>query len=292
MRLGAIEGGGTKFVCAIGDEFGNIYKRVKFPTTTPIETLNHVIDFFLDNPVDFIGYGTFGPVDLKPSSQTYGCILNTPKKDWINFDVLNYLSERLDSKVYLDTDVNLACLGEVYFGDSKDLESVLYITIGTGIGVGAIIDGHIIHGVSHGEMGHILVRKNPLDDYSGKCMYHHDCLEGLASGPAIEERYGCKGETLSNNEEVWKLIGSYVGEACTNYTYMFNPERIILGGGVGQQPLLLKYTKENFIQTNKSYITNKFVQDIDSYITVVSLKDDAGCKGCLAFAYLKSKNLI
>ena len=292
MRIGAIEGGGTKFVCAFGDELGNIYKRVKFPTTTPQETLDKVIEFFLDNPVDYIGYGTFGPVDLKVSSDKYGYILNTPKKEWINFDVLGYLSNRLDAKIYIDTDVNLACLGEVYFGSSKSLENVLYITIGTGIGVGVIIDGKIIHGVSHGELGHILVRRNANDNYVGKCLYHKNCLEGLASGPAIEERFGIKGEQLSDNHEVWNLIGSYLGEACTNYTYVLNPQRIILGGGVGQQPLLLKYTKEHFVKTNKNYLTNEYVLDIDSYITTVSLKDDAGIKGCLAFAYLKSQNKI
>ena len=292
MKIGAIEGGGTKFVCAVGDELGNIYKRVKFPTTTPAETLSQVIDFFKENPVDAIGYGTFGPVDLNPKSQMFGHILNTPKIDWVNFDVVSYLKNALQIDIYIDTDVNLACLGEIYFGDSKGLDNILYITIGTGIGVGTFIDGKIIHGVSHGELGHILIRQNPLDHYTGKCPYHKTCLEGLASGPAIEERYGVKGETLSDNHDVWKLIGSYVGEACVNYTYTFNPQRIILGGGAGQQPLLLKYTKENFLKINNNYLTNKYIEDIDSYITIVSLKDDAGAKGCLAFAYLKHNKLM
>ncbi len=205
--LGAIEAGGTKFVCAVGDETGNIIEQIQIPTTIPEETMPKVITFFSQYPVKAIGVGSFGPIDLNQECSAYGTITSTPKPAWRDYPFVQTLKDAFGIPIGFNTDVNAAALGEVTFGAAKGLDSCLYITVGTGIGAGAVVQGKLLQGLSHPEMGHILVRRHPDDRYQGNCPYHRDCLEGLAAGPAIEGRWGIKGLTyqIGRKYGIWKV---------------------------------------------------------------------------------------
>jgi fructokinase len=235
MVIGGVEAGGTKFICAVGDENGNVIERIQFPTTIPLETMPQVIDFFKKFAVQAIGVGSFGPIDINPTSPTYGHITTTPKTKWRNFPIIQTIKKALDVPIGFNTDVNAAALGEAASGAAKGLDSCLYITVGTGIGAGAVVNGQLLQGFSHPEMGHILIRRHPNDSYAGKCPYHRDCFEGLASGPAIEERWGKKGSELANQREVWELEAFYIAQALMQYILILSPQKIILGGGVMNQ---------------------------------------------------------
>ena len=284
MKLGSIEGGGTKFICAVGNEFGVIEIEHIIKTTTPIETLNQVISFFIENKVEKIGIGCFGPLELNETSSDYGTILNTPKAGWSHFNIVNYLQKNLNIPIKITTDVNAAALAEIEIGNSKDLDSILYITIGTGIGVGAIINREFLSGINHPEMGHIRLKPHPKDNFKGSCPFHQDCFEGLASGYAIEKRYNTKGEYLSTNNEVWDLIGYYIGQAIASLNFILSPQKVILGGGVSFQPLLLDSIKKYFKEFNNNYISNKYTNNIDSFIQLTSLNNRAGLIGGLILA--------
>lgn len=186
--LGAIEGGGTKFVCAVGTSDGTVLDRISFPTASPEETLGRAAAFLADKGIAALGIGMFGPVDLSPGA-TYGCVSKTPKPHWSGYPVVDYFKRRFPVPIGFDTDVNAAALGEATWGAAAGLDSCLYMTVGTGIGAGAIAEGRLIHGLTHPEMGHIPVRRLQDDTYGGRCPFHRDCLEGLASGPAIEDRW-------------------------------------------------------------------------------------------------------
>ena len=281
MKIGAIEGGGTKFICAIGNELGIIENETIIPTTNPKETLDQVIDFFKENNVEKIGIGCFGPLELNKDNPNYGSILNTPKQDWSNFNIINYLKNSLNIPIYLTTDVNTAALAEIEIGNSKGLDTILYITIGTGIGVGVIQNRKFLFGINHPEIGHIRVKKHPLDNFEGLCPFHNDCLEGLASGVSIEKRFNQKGETLQNDHQVWDLFGYYIGQAIASLNFILSPQRVIIGGGVGMNKLLIEYTKKYFKEFNNNYISNKYTNDIDSFIQQTSLNNRAGLIGSL-----------
>lgn len=240
MLIGGIEGGGTKFVCAVGDESGNVLEKISFPTRDPEETLKDTKAFFDRHSIEALGIGSFGPVDLDKDSASYGTILNTPKTRWKNYPLLDKLESDYQIPIFMDTDVNAACLGEYMYGAGKDYESCLYITVGTGIGAGFVQSGKIYQGRNHTEMGHIFVRQHPEDLFLGNCPYHGTCLEGLAAGPSIEARYGKKGSLLSNNDKVWEIQAYYLAQALINYTMILSPDRIILGGGVMKQKRLYR----------------------------------------------------
>jgi fructokinase len=279
--LGAIEAGGTKFVCAVGDEKGNITERIQIPTTIPEETISKVIEFFKRYDIKAIGIGSFGPIDVNRESSTYGSITSTPKKGWRDYPFVQVMKESFDVPIGFTTDVNAAALGEVSLGAAKGLDSCLYITVGTGIGAGAIVNGQLLEGLSHPEMGHILLRRNPADHYQGKCPYHHDCLEGLAAGPAIEERWGEKGINLVHRPEVWDLEGYYLAQAIMQYSLILSPKKIIVGGGVMNQtqiyPSIYKYLEEFM----NGYIG---LPELSDYITGPGLGDQAGITGALILA--------
>jgi fructokinase len=279
--LGAIEAGGTKFVCAVGDEKGKIVDRIQIPTTVPAETMSKVIEFFNQYPVKAIGVGSFGPIDVNQESATYGNITSTPKPGWRDYPFVQSLRDAFSVPIGFNTDVNAAALGEVTFGAAKGLDSCLYITVGTGIGAGAIVQGKLLQGLSHPEMGHILVRRHPNDEFRGKCPYHHDCLEGLAAGPAIEERWGAKGDQLVDRMEVWNLEGYYIAQALMQYILILSPKKIILGGGVMKQKQVFaslnKYLKE-FVN---EYVSLPVLTD---YIVSPGLGDNAGITGSLMLA--------
>ena len=248
MKLGGIEAGGTKMVCAIGDEQGKIFDRAVFPTETPESTVPKMIAYFQDKGIEALGIGCFGPVDLNKKSATYGYITSTPKLAWRFYDFAGVFREALKVPVGFDTDVNGAVLGEVRFGAAKGCENALYITIGTGVGVGAYINGRLLHGLMHPEGGHIFLRKHPEDTYEGCCPYHGACLEGLASGPAIQGRYGRKGAELAGREDVWELESYYIGQAVADYMLTYSPEKIILWGGVMHQEKVFDMVRQNAVE--------------------------------------------
>lgn len=281
MYYGAIEAGGTKFVCAISNEQHEIIERTSIPTTNPAETLNEVFVFFDQFSLKSIGIGSFGPLDVNKDSETYGYVTTTPKPNWSNFDFLGAVKGRYDIPVAWTTDVNAAAFGEYKKGSAQKASSCLYLTVGTGIGGGAVVNGEVLDGFGHPEMGHILVRVHPDDAYEGKCPYHHNCLEGMASGPAIEGRYQKKGQELEEDIAVWELEAYYLAQALVSYTLILRPEKIILGGGVMKQEQLFKLVRKEFTALMRGYVA---VPELEDYIVSPALGDNAGITGCLLLA--------
>lgn len=280
MKLGSIEAGGTKFVLGVGNERGEIFDSLTLPTRTPEETIPEVIAYFKNNPVDAIGLGSFGPVDVRKNSPTYGSIMNTPKLPWRNYPFLKTIQDALQVPIGFSTDVNAAALGEKTFGAAQGLNSCLYITIGTGIGAGAIVNDRFIEGLSHPEMGHIFVRRHPEDDFVGSCPYHGDCLEGLAAGPAIEKRWGKKGVELSDRNEVWELEAYYIAQALAQYILILVPERIIIGGGVSKQRSIFPFIREKVKELLNDYISvPELDEGINQYIVPPQLEGNSGLIG-------------
>lgn len=282
MIYGALEAGGTKMVCAIGDENGRITDRLSLPTETPELTLPKLIDYFKDKQIETLGIGCFGPIDLNRDSNTYGYITSTPKKAWRNCDIVGAFKNALGIPVGFDTDVNGSVLGEVTWGCGAGLDNVIYITIGTGVGVGVYAQGRLLHGMLHPEGGHILLPKHKDDTYKGRCPYHGDgCLEGLAAGPAIEERWGKKGIELAGRAEVWELEAYYIAVALTNYILTLSPQKIILGGGIMHQEQLMPLIRKEVLTLLNGYLSTPELLDMDSYIVLPSLNDNQGIMGAL-----------
>lgn len=290
-KIAAIEAGGTKFICGIGNEKGEIFEKINIPTTTPEETMVKVIEYFKEKEFDAMGVGSFGPIDPVKNSDLYGYITKTPKPNWSQYNLLGELKKHFDVPMEFDTDVNSAALGESLWGAGKNLNSVMYITVGTGIGAGAVINGKMLQGLTHPEMGHISIKKHKDDRYEGKCPFHNDCLEGLASGPAIEERWGEKAYNLEYNEKVWELEAYYLSQALVNYILILSPQKIIMGGGVMKQshlfPLIRKMVKESL----NGYVHKmEILENINDYIVYPGLKEGAGLMGSLALGYLALDN--
>ncbi len=282
MRIGALEAGGTKMVCAVGDENGKLEKKVSFPTKTPEETMPVLLDFFEEHKVEAIGIGCFGPIDLNKSSATYGYITSTPKLAWANYNIVGAFEKKLGVPIGFDTDVNGAVLGEVCFGAAKGCDSAVYITIGTGVGVGVYVNGGLLHGLLHPEAGHVLVARAAGDPYAGKCPYHPNCLEGLAAGPAIMERWGRPAAELAEREEVWELESDYIAQAVTNYILTLSPQKVILGGGVMHQEQLFPLIRAKVAEMLNGYVRhNAVLREIDRYIVPPRLGDEPGIKGAL-----------
>ncbi|HJB24471.1 MAG TPA: ROK family protein [Candidatus Jeotgalibaca pullicola] len=281
MLVGAIEAGGTKFVCAIGNEKNEIIERVSFPTTTPEETLRSVFNFFDQYSLASIGIGSFGPIDINESSDTYGYILSTPKIPWKNFNFLGAMKERYSIPIGWTTDVNAAALGESKLGAAKGLKNTMYITIGTGIGAGAIVNGELLAGIGHPEMGHLLVRPHDKDGYEGFCPYHGNCLEGMAAGPSINGRLGRAGKDVDVDHEVWGFMSYYIGQALVAYTVILRPERIVLGGGVMNAPGMLEKVKKQFSSLLANYVP---IPELDNYLVKPGLGDNAGITGSIILA--------
>lgn len=291
MRIGGIEAGGTKMVCAVGDEKGELFERVTIPTRQPEETFEEMIRYFSDKQIEALGIGCFGPVDLNRSSATYGFITSTPKPGWKNTDVVGRFQKALSVPVGFDTDVNGAILGEVMLGAAKGCENAIYITVGTGIGVGIYVNGGLLHGLVHPEGGHILLAKHPKDTYSGKCPYHGCCFEGLASGPAIEERWGKKAELLADEMNVWELESYYIAQAITNYILTYSPQKIILWGGVMHQNQLFEQIRAKVPELLSGYIQHPAVTEkIADYIVPPALGDNPGILGAIQLGVLARKN--
>ena len=284
MRLGALEAGGTKMVCAVGDEIGRIFEQTSIPTETPEITVPKLTAYFREREVDALGIGCFGPVELDKASPRYGYITSTPKTAWRNYDIVGAFARALGCPVGFDTDVNASVLGEVTFGQARGKSCVIYLTIGSGVGGGIYIEGNLLHGMLHPETGHVLIRKKDCDDYSGRCPYHKNCLEGLASGPAVEERWGRKAVELADRAEVWELEADYIAQALTGYILTLSPQIIIMGGGVMHQEQLFPMIRQKVTQLLGGYIQAKELEDMEHYIVPASLHDNQGIMGCLELA--------
>ena len=284
MRIGGIEAGGTKFVCGIGNEKGEILDKVTFPTTNPEETMTKVIEYFRDKSIEAMGIGSFGPIDVDQDSPTYGSITQTPKVKWTNYNIVGEIKKHFNVPIGFHTDVTAAAMAENTWGAARDLDSCLYMTVGTGVGVGAVINGKPLQGLTHPEMGHILVKRHPEDSFEGFCPYHGDCLEGLAAGPALEKRWNKKGQELSENNEVWEIESYYLAQALMNYILILSPKKIICGGGVMKQEQLLPLVRKKVLELLNGYVPVSAVsaEGIANYIVLPALGDEAGLTGAIA----------
>ena len=283
MLIGGIEAGGTKMVCAVGDENGVVKDRTSFPTRQPEETFADMIAYYRNWDIQALGIGCFGPLDLNRQSRTYGYITKTPKPGWGNCDIVGAFKDALGVPVGFDTDVNGAVLGEVTWGAAKGLDSAIYITIGTGVGVGVYANGGLLHGLIHPEGGHMLLAKHPKDTYKGKCPFHENCVEGLASGPAIEARWGKKGIELAGRDEVWELEAYYIAQAVTNYILAYSPQKVILWGGVMHQEQLFGMVRKEVQRLLNGYVAHETIttDKIADYIVPPALGEDPGIMGAI-----------
>jgi fructokinase len=291
---GCIEAGGTKFVCGIGSGPEDLALS-SIPTSSPSETLEHVVEFFrreAGRQLLAVGIGSFGPVDLNPGSPTFGYITCTPKPGWQQFDLAGAVGRALGVLVAIDTDVNAAAIGESCWGAARGLSDFLYLTVGTGIGGGAVVNGEIVHGLMHPEMGHIRIPHDlTRDPYPGVCPYHRDCLEGLASGPAIEERWGKPGEELPPDHPAWALEAHYLALGLANLVCTLSPKRIVLGGGVMQQAQLFPLIRCELSDMLNRYILTPVLQEgMESYLVPPVLGNRSGVLGALALAKRLSEN--
>lgn len=283
--IGALEAGGTKMVCATGYANGTIIERTEIPTTTPDETVATINNWFADKGIAALGIGAFGPTAVNPNSPRYGSILETPKTAWRYYDLLGNIQNVLNVPCGYDTDVNVACLGEVTYGCAKGLSDVVYLTIGTGVGAGVLSSGQLIHGMMHPEAGHILVTRDPRDTigmHSG-CPYHDNCLEGLIAGPGVKKRWGGKrASELAEDPQAMDLLAGYLAQALMTYILCYAPQKIVIGGGVADHTPIVQITHKKCAEMLNGYIATPEVADIDSYIVNNSLEGKQGIMGCLA----------
>lgn len=286
MLFGTLEAGGTKMVLSVGNERNKLLEQTVIPTETPEKTIPAMIAWFKARHVVALGIGTFGPVDLNPASPTYGWITKTPKPGWQDTPLLPPLRDAMGVPAKIDTDVNAAALAEWQLGAAKGLNSCLYVTVGTGIGAGVVAEGKLVHGLLHPELGHMLLRQEPKDPApEGFCPYHKGCLEGLASGPAMEKRWGRKAQDLPLEHEAWDLEAAYLAQMCMNAICSFSPEKIILGGGVMQQKHLFPLIRQKTKTLLNGYIpVREITEQIDDYIVEPGLGTRSGATGALLLA--------
>lgn len=291
---GGIEAGGTKFVCAVGFEPGRLLHKASFKTTSWQETLEKSAQFFTDLvtgqnfELKSIGIASFGPLDLDHTSEHYGTVINSPKVGWNGVNLRRELEQTIDVPVKIDTDVNGAALAEYKLGAGRGSKLFVYYTIGTGIGASIFHDGKPLHGKYHNEMGHVILPQNPVEDsFLGCCPYHGNCLEGLASGTAMQQRWGVIPEVLPRAHPGWQLEAKYIAKALHNTWLSFTPEKIILGGGVMHHPGLLEKVRLEFAERSASYPVQLSPTEIENLLVAPALGDDAGIHGALLLAMLK-----
>jgi len=287
---GGIEAGGTKFVCVIGTGPNDMRAETVFPTATPGETIEQAVDFFNGytgaDSLSAIGIASFGPLNLNPDSPEFGYITRTPKPGWKHTDILGMVKSALDLPVTIDTDVNGSALAEYLWGIGKGIDSLVYITVGTGIGGGGMVNGGLIHGLVHPEMGHLRVPHDyEKDPFEGCCPYHGDCLEGLASGKAVELRWGKPAEELPEDHPAWELEAHYLALGIVNIICTLSPGRIITGGGLMKNPSLPWKVREKTREYLNGYIDSpRITEDIENYIVTPELGDYSGVLGAIALA--------
>ncbi|WP_374687194.1 ROK family protein [Promineifilum sp.] len=290
--VAGIEAGGTKFVCAVGSGPDDIRAETRFPTTRPEETIGQALAFFREQverygPPAAIGIAAFGPLDPNPVSPTFGTITSTPKPGWRDADLAGPLRAAFGAPVAFDTDVNGAALGEWRWGAAQGLDNFVYLTIGTGVGGGGMVNGRLMHGLVHPEMGHIpLPHDRVADPYPGRCPFHGDCLEGMAAGPAVGERWGRPAYELPPDHPAWDLEAHYLALALQGLICTLSPERIILGGGVMEQPQLMPMVRQKVQSYLNGYVQSPAILErIDSYIVPPALGNRAGVLGAFALAH-------
>lgn len=281
MFYGAIEAGGTKMVCAVGTADGGIVDTMQTPTRTPEETIPVMLDYFRKYEIETLGIGTFGPVELDRDSEQYGCILNSPKTAWKGFNFYAAFHAALGCPVVIDTDVNAAVFGEYKKGALRGIDNAMYLTVGTGIGAGVIVEGRLLHGMLHPEAGHILLERHPEDTMECNCPYHKNCLEGLAAGPALGKRAGVPGAEIDKGHPVWELESCYIAQALVNYTLVLSCKRIVLGGGVMEQQHLFPMIRKHYRELMGGYVDTKELQDLEHYIVPAGLNGQQGIVGAL-----------
>jgi fructokinase len=291
ILYGGIEGGGTKFVCAVGTGPGDIRAEARIPTTTPEETLERSISFFKEQEnvlgkLDALGMASFGPIDPRPGSPTYGQVMLTPKPGWSGAKLVSMLKSAFDIPIGFDLDVNAAALAEWRWGRMQNCSPAIYLTVGTGIGGGIMIDGQMVHGLLHPEMGHVLLPHDlAADPFPGSCPFHQDCFEGLANGPAMEKRWGQKAETLLPDHPAWALESKYISLALAGFIFTLSPQRIVLGGGVMQQTQLFPMIHREVKDILNSYVqSSQVLEHIEDYIVPTGLGGRAGVLGAIALA--------
>ncbi|MGA7540295.1 MAG: ROK family protein [Steroidobacteraceae bacterium] len=289
---GAIEAGGTKFVCAAGYGPTELIAslRAEIPTSTPAVTLGAVTAFFErlcaeGRSLTGIGVAAFGPLELDPRSRAWGRILATPKPGWSGVSLTEPL-ERLGCPIALDTDVNAAALAEARLGAGRGVGSLAYVTVGTGIGGGVVIDGRTMKGMLHPEMGHILVRRDARDiDFGGTCPFHADCLEGLASGPALVARWKSPVESWPQGHPGLEITGGYLGQLAATIALMLSCERIVFGGGVMSSGRLLQFIREAAARQLNGYLPIEArAGGFQRYIAAAALGSLAGLIGAMLLA--------
>jgi fructokinase len=282
IPYGGIESGGSKWECVVGTGPDDLRASLTIPTTTPDETIERVVDFFVrEGPVEAVGIGSFGPIDASRDSPTWGYITTTPKPGWAHTSVGREIQQRLGVAVAFDTDVNAAALAEHRWGAGRGLRSLWYVTVGTGIGGGAVVDGTILHGLSHPEFGHLRIpHDRAADSFHGSCPYHGDCLEGLASGTALEARWG-KPASEIETEDAWALEARYLALGLLAVVAVLSPQRILVGGGVARRPGLLAGVRAELAVLMNGY---HGFEATDDFVTAPQLGSRAGVLGALALA--------
>jgi fructokinase len=286
--FGGIEAGGTKFLCGIGTCPEDL-RVVSFPTQSPDVTVEKAAQFFREQggtKLSAIGIASFGPIELEPASATYGYVTSTPKLAWRNYDFAGAVARTLNLPVGFDTDVNAAALAEGRWGAARDIEDFIYLTVGTGIGGGAVVGGRLVHGLMHPEMGHIRLPHNfTQDPFPGGCPFHRDCLEGLASGSAIKERWGESAHDLPANHPAWALEAHYLSLALATWVCTLSPQRIIIGGGVMQQDLLFPMIRQQLKDLLNGYIPKRAVtEEVNQYVVPPQLGNHSGVLGAILLA--------
>jgi len=284
---GGVETGGTWCVCALGSGPGELLAEEQFPTASPPETLERIIDFFRAQPTPAaIGVGSFGPVDADPDSPSWGQVTTTPKPGWQRTAVASVIRDRLGVPVAFDTDVNAAALGEHRWGAGREVGSLCYLTVGTGIGAGLVIGGRPLRGLVHPEVGHLRIpHDRQRDPFPGSCPVHGDCWEGLAAGPALAARWNTRPEELPDDHPAWALEADYLAAGIVNIVLVVSPGRIIVGGGVLDHPPMIALTRRRVTELLAGYLETPLLgADIGSYIVPPALGDDAGVLGAIALA--------
>ncbi len=261
-RFGAIEAGGTKFLCAVGSSAADLQEQVRIPTTSPADTLKAVLSYFDETirkhgPLHAIGIASFGPAEVNRKSPRWGSILDTPKPGWSGTDLVRPLSEAFGVPVGFDTDVNAAALSEYTWGAAAGCDVATYVTVGTGIGGGTVVNGRPIHGLRHSEVGHLFPPRHPGDmAFEGTCPFHGDCLEGLASGPAIEKRWGASLSNLPPDHLAHDVIAFYLAHLAISLQAVLSPRRIVFGGGVLDTPGLIEKIRETTGRLGAGYFVD------------------------------------
>lgn len=285
---GSIELGGTKIRCADFSADGKILDEVRIETTKPYDNVKEMADFFKKKDLKSVGIGAFGPIDTNKRSKTYGFVKNTPKKYWANFDLIGELKKCIKAPIDFTSDVGASLTGEYHLGAGKNYRSVMYITVGTGIGASYMQDGVLLDGFGAPEMGHIEVKRLKNDGVKSTCQYHDDCLEGLACGPSIYNRTGSSGERLDISDEAFTYVANYLAQGLASYSYILRPEVIIMGGGVLNKDGMLDLVKTEFERVREFQINNYLdLPDTDTYLVLPGLGNEAGLYG----GYLLAKNL-